>query len=65
MKASYKQFWLVGQHCHVMGAHFVEAYIAAHTDHPLEVRQEAGYNSLYQSADFIVEKMIEMTNQSI
>jgi len=54
-----RQFWLVAQHCHLMGPHFVKETIAQQSNHPVEIMEEAGYNILYQQPERVVELLCD------
>ena len=53
------QSWIHGAHCPVLAAHFVEEYVAVHTDFKVEVSENAGANLLYQEPDQIIRQLAQ------
>lgn len=54
---SVRQHWIVGRHCHLMGAEFIEEAIGQQRKHPVEILENAGYNLLYQEPECVSERI--------
>ncbi|PHS22783.1 MAG: hypothetical protein COA85_10850 [Robiginitomaculum sp.] len=53
------QSWIQGKHCHLMGAHFVADYVRTHSNHSVEILEDAGYNILYQKPKHVVKTIYD------